>query len=60
MAGTVATHLGMDLSKDKPSICEVYGETEGFYLGNWWGDAEHLGVMFPKKSTVEVDNSNKF
>lgn len=48
-----------DISSDVPTLCDIDGEDEENYIGNWVDGWEFVEVKFPKKTTKELTDDEK-
>lgn len=54
MATKAVIKSGQDISRDEPSLCLVYDETETHYIGQWVEGLGYIDVKFPKETTREL------
>lgn len=51
MMATKAMHKLGNISRKKPDICRISGETEDAYIGSWVTGFGFISVRFPKETT---------
>lgn len=51
MMATKAIHLLGDISREKPDLCNIYGENEKNWVGAWVTGFGFIDVEFPKETT---------
>mgnify|MGYP001584264236 CR=1 FL=1 len=54
MVATTAYHLLGDVSRQTPTVCYVYGETDRDWVGNWLDGLGFKRVKFPKQTTRQL------
>lgn len=59
MMATVAHHQLGDISSDRPMLCDIDGEDEENYIGNWVEGFGFVEVQFPKATTRELTDDEK-
>jgi len=59
MVSMKAYSLNGNLSKEYEYLCEIYADTDKYYIGNWYKEPE-ISVLFPKKVTYPVTEMFKY
>ncbi|MGI5247591.1 hypothetical protein [Dactylosporangium sp. CA-139066] len=59
MMATVAHHKLGDISRDKPALAVIYGETDTDWIGQWAAGFGLVNVRFPKATTRELTEAEK-